>query len=94
MEGCDERDLPGGVVASDGLGDDVDEREVDDREPEECPERLPHPVAVKARVLEGIDPDDEQGKIGREEIAHVGVGAVVGWVVVIVRVLGGGHDPI
>jgi hypothetical protein len=56
-------------------------------------ERLPHPIAVKARVLEGIDLDEEQGKIGWGEVAHVGAGAVVGGVV-IVRMLGGSHDPI
>jgi hypothetical protein len=56
-------------------------------------ERLPDPVAVEARVLEGIDLDDEQRKIGWGEVAHIGAGAVVGGVV-IVRVLGGGHDPI
>ena len=44
-----------GVVAGEDLEDDVDEREVDDREPEECPERLPDPVAVQAGVLPGTN---------------------------------------
>ena len=50
-EGCDERDLPGGVVAGDDLEDDEDEREVDDREPEECPEGFTDPVAVETGVF-------------------------------------------
>jgi len=31
-EGCDERDLPGGVLAGDDLEGDEDERKIDDRE--------------------------------------------------------------
>ena len=71
-EGRDERDLPAEVVAGDDLEDDEDEREVDDREPEEGFEGFPHPVGIHARVLEGVDPEDEHGKIGRGEVAHVG----------------------
>ena len=73
-EGRDERYLPCMVLAGDDLEDDEDEREVDDREPEEGFEGLPHPVAVEAGVLEGVDPDDEHGQVGRGEVAHVGAG--------------------
>ncbi|WP_214021224.1 hypothetical protein [Methanoculleus sp.] len=90
-EGRDERYLHAEVLAGDGLEDDEYKREVDDREPEEGPERLAHPVAVETGVLEGVNTDDEHGKIGRGEVAHVGAGGVVGGVVaVIVRGLGRG----
>ena len=48
-EGRDERDLLAGVVAGDDLEDDEYEREVDDREPEERPERLPAPCRRRGR---------------------------------------------
>ncbi len=86
----DERDLAAGVVAGDDLEDDEDEREVDDREPEESFERFPDPVAVETGVLECIHPDDEHGEVGRGEVAHVGASAVGGVVAVIVRGLGRG----
>ena len=73
-EGRDERDLPAGVVAGDDLEDDEDEREVDDREPEEGFEGFPHPIGIEAGVLEGVDPDDEHREVGRGEVAHVGAG--------------------
>ena len=56
------RSLSSGVVADDGLEDDEDEREVDDREPEERPERLPDPIAVKAGMFQGIDPMTSIGR--------------------------------
>jgi len=65
-EGRDERDLFSKVPAGDDLEDDEDEREVDDREPEERPERLLHPITVETGMLQGVDPDDEHEKIGRE----------------------------
>jgi|GEM_PF-3723863 len=71
-EGRDERDLPAGVVAGDDLEDDEDEGKVDDGEPEERPQGLPHPVTVEAGVFERIHPDDEHGEVSRGEVAHVG----------------------
>ena len=56
-EGRDERDLPAGVVAGDGLEDDEDEREIDDREPEEDFEGFPYPVAVETGILLGTNVD-------------------------------------
>ncbi|MCK9299494.1 MAG: hypothetical protein M0P21_11115 [Methanoculleus sp.] len=77
-EGRDERDLAAKVVAGDDLEDDEDEREIDDREPEEGFQGLPHPVGVEGEEGEepcvpGADPGrsfaDEcvAGRPGEEE---------------------------